>query len=198
MFYIYMHIRLDTNTPFYIGKGSGVRAYEKRSRNKYWNSIQKLHGYKVKILLHGLTEEFAFKKEKELIEFFRNFKMCEANLTNGGEGTSGYVYTEEQLKRKSERMKGKNNPMFGKPLSAEDRKKKGSPKELNPMYGKTHSKEARNKISLKKSIPVECVTLETCFRSSLEAANFCNIASRSVYYSIKFKKPVKGLLFIKC
>ena len=27
-YYIYRHIRLDTNTPFYVGKGKGYRAYK--------------------------------------------------------------------------------------------------------------------------------------------------------------------------
>lgn len=35
-FYVYFHRRLDNNQVFYIGKGSGVRAYRKQqSRNKY-------------------------------------------------------------------------------------------------------------------------------------------------------------------
>lgn len=30
IYYVYRHIRLDKKTPFYIGKGSGNRAFQKK------------------------------------------------------------------------------------------------------------------------------------------------------------------------
>lgn len=50
MYYVYRHIRLDTNEPFYIGIGTKStsfssikteykRAFSKRSRTKYWHNI---------------------------------------------------------------------------------------------------------------------------------------------------------------
>lgn len=39
MAYLYRHIRLDKNEPFYIGIGSNkARCYTKKTRNKHWNS----------------------------------------------------------------------------------------------------------------------------------------------------------------
>ena len=38
-FYIYRHIRLDSNTPFYVGKGSNNRAFVKSGRSDYWMKI---------------------------------------------------------------------------------------------------------------------------------------------------------------
>ena len=42
--YVYRHIRLDKNQPFYIGIGkedNGIftRAYSHKNRNTYWNNI---------------------------------------------------------------------------------------------------------------------------------------------------------------
>ena len=44
MAYLYRHIRLDKNEPFYIGIGSDEqygRANSKHNRNKLWNGVIK-------------------------------------------------------------------------------------------------------------------------------------------------------------
>lgn len=61
-FYIYAHRKLSDNTIFYIGKGSGYRAYSKKSRNKHWMNIVKKHGLNIEIVLINLTEDQAFLK----------------------------------------------------------------------------------------------------------------------------------------
>jgi hypothetical protein len=51
MAYLYRHIRLDKNVPFYIGIGKYddqfKRAYSVKNRNVYWNNIVNLTEYKV-------------------------------------------------------------------------------------------------------------------------------------------------------
>ena len=47
IFYTYVHVRLDTNKVFYVGKGKLRRAYSKQHRNKYWNNVVNKCGYKV-------------------------------------------------------------------------------------------------------------------------------------------------------
>ena len=84
MAYIYAHYTKDTNELFYIGKGTGNRAWNIWKRNPYWkNKVQK-HGLVVKILHDNLTEEEAFTKEKELIT-----EVGLENLTNIQEGGNG-------------------------------------------------------------------------------------------------------------
>jgi hypothetical protein len=39
MFYVYEHIRPDTNKVFYVGKGSGYRSGITQHRNNYWKNI---------------------------------------------------------------------------------------------------------------------------------------------------------------
>ena len=48
MAFVYRHIRLDKNEPFYIGIGKKIyRAYSMKGRNKYWlriiNKIGRAH-----------------------------------------------------------------------------------------------------------------------------------------------------------
>ena len=73
-YYIYQHIRLDTNEILYISKGTKNlkgniyhRAYTKSSRNEYWLNIVNKTSYKVEILEEFQTEEQCLLKETELI-----------------------------------------------------------------------------------------------------------------------------------
>ena len=68
MAYVYKHIRLDTNTIFYIGVGSDsgyYRANSKRSRNKHWLNIVNKADYRVEIIYDNLDFELALLIEIE-------------------------------------------------------------------------------------------------------------------------------------
>lgn len=97
-YYVYGHYIPESETPFYIGKGHSKRAWDVRNRNFWWNNIVNKYGLEVKVLYENLTEDEAFSIEKQLItEFGRRDKDsgCLVNLTDGGEGSSGLIYTEE-------------------------------------------------------------------------------------------------------
>lgn len=113
-YYLYAHIRLDTNQPFYIGIGGHesinrnyYRANQKTQRSKYWlNTINKT-SFKVKILLHSNSWEEICKKEKEFIKLYGRKNLNKGilvNLTDGGEGTSG------TNKNNNVGIREKNNP----------------------------------------------------------------------------------------
>lgn len=36
MFYVYVHIRADTGSPFYVGKGHGTRYKQLDRKNLHW------------------------------------------------------------------------------------------------------------------------------------------------------------------
>lgn len=93
MYYVYFHIRLDTNTVFYIGKGKGRRSTSKRNRNDYWHNIVNSKGYTVKKVSQGLDEESAYNLESKMIQMFKGFGQAEANiLLGGGKGLpNGYI-----------------------------------------------------------------------------------------------------------
>ena len=115
-FYVYAHYRLDTMEPFYIGKGKGNRK-DIISRNHMHDRISKKHGHAVVILYDNLTEEESFFYEREVIEdlvFNEGYEISCKNcgeftgkfsyLTNfsfGGEGVSGYNFSEETKKKMS-------------------------------------------------------------------------------------------------
>jgi hypothetical protein len=149
-FVTYAHTKPD-GTIFYIGKGVEKRAYDTKSRNRFWKHIVAKHGFKTVILANWDTEQEAFEHEKVLIACFNDMGYELANLTDGGEGSAGYKWAPEQLAKRSTeearaRRRGENNPMFGKRHSEELKEKislrhsgknnfnYGKVKELNKKY----------------------------------------------------------------
>lgn len=92
MAYVYGHYKADTDELFYIGKGSGQRAWDTRSRNKHWNAVVKKHGYVVKILADNLTDEEAYAREMQLVESAGLMNLT--NKTKGGVGLTSDVAKE--------------------------------------------------------------------------------------------------------
>jgi hypothetical protein len=107
-YYIYAHIRKDTNTIFYIGKGSKNRAYFKSNRSLFWKRIVEKCGYEVIFLLKDLSEEEAYKAEITFIMAEKLKGNCEANFTNGGDGVRvSHRWWNNKI---SESLKGKKTP----------------------------------------------------------------------------------------
>lgn len=106
MFYVYEHIRPDTDMVFYVGKGSGYRLNSKKNRNQYWhNIVNKVGSFKTKVIFEHEDENLVFLVEQERIDQLRrlNIKLC--NVTNGGEGISGFTHSEESKKKMSSSRK---------------------------------------------------------------------------------------------
>lgn len=147
-FYTYAHYRNDSNVIFYIGKGTGNRAWSKRARNIHWNNIVNKHGYRVEILAYFETELEAFENEIHLIKCQKELGAVLVNMTEGGEGSSGFKHTEEsknkvrisKLGKKRPEITGKNHYLWGKknPLISDRNKLKC--KENHPFYGKKREK----------------------------------------------------------
>jgi len=156
MYYIYAHLRNDTNEPFYVGKGKGKRCHSKRGRNEYWHRIANKHGYQIKIVADKLDEELAFLAEAECIDLYKRRGYNLANMTDGGEGASGYQHTEEHKSKmvgndywklvKTNGFKGKTHSEEQKAKWAESRK--GTP---SPRKGVVLTESTRLKISLART-----------------------------------------------
>ena len=114
IFYVYQHRKADSGEIFYIGKGMGRRAYDSFHRSKYWKSIVAKHGLIVEFIKENITEPESLELEISIIELFRQKGLKIINMTNGGDGTTGYTHTEEHKKRMSSILSGENNPRFGR------------------------------------------------------------------------------------
>jgi hypothetical protein len=164
MAYVYRHIRLDKNEPFYIGIGSDEnykRAFSKNSRNKYWKNIINNCDYEVEILLNNISLPEAKVKEIEFIKLYKRKidggSLC--NLSLGGEGTNGYIRTKENKDKIALFNIGKKRPKeVGDKISLRlkgiKRDDSFKDKLRNRMMGNTYtsgiplSQEHRNKIGM--------------------------------------------------
>jgi hypothetical protein len=104
-FYTYAYLRED-RTPYYIGKGQGRRISNRQKKDMKSPKDKS----RIILLKQNLTEEEAFRHEIYMIAVFGRKDLGTGilrNRTNGGEGISGFIPTEETRRKISEKNKGK-------------------------------------------------------------------------------------------
>ncbi len=137
-FYTYAFLRED-RTPYYIGKGIGGRIYSTNRRIKPPKDKSRTI-----YLKQNLTEEQAFKHEIYMIAVFGRKDLGTGiliNRTDGGEGSSGAIRSEETKKKMSEAHKD----------PSEETRRKLS----DAGKGKTASEETRKRMSEASKNPSE-------------------------------------------
>ncbi|XWN38042.1 MAG: hypothetical protein ROO71_03730 [Balneola sp.] len=74
-YYVYLHKARSTGEVFYVGKGSGKRAWDKNKRNPDWQDrVNKLNDeWEVEIYKDDLTEIEAYQLEEKLVQDFGFF-----------------------------------------------------------------------------------------------------------------------------
>jgi predicted GIY-YIG superfamily endonuclease len=110
MFYVYQHLRLDNNKPFYIGKGCKDRAWRKKRNNIGWNNIANKVGFKVEILKYFDDENQAIEYEHQLINIYREQKLELINQTKYSSGGTKWSYTDEIKYKQSKGQMGTKRP----------------------------------------------------------------------------------------
>lgn len=155
-YYVYGYIRLDNNTYFYIGKGTGRRVKELSiSRSDHFKNIVEKVNVCYEILYDNLTEEEAYELERDTIEdlvfnegysiSIKGFTRNENHLVNkswGGDGNQGFSQSEEAKEKLREYHTGKK-------LSESTKYKLSilNTGESHPNYGKHLSESTKEKIS---------------------------------------------------
>lgn len=146
-FYTYAYLRED-RTPFYIGKGTGNRAYK-----KYKGDIKPPKDKsRIIFLKKNLTEEDAFRHEKYMIAVFGRKDIGTGillNKTDGGEGGSGRIPWNKGKSLSDETKEKIKNSLIGFKHSEETKEKWRNARggEKHPLYKKGHSEETKKKIS---------------------------------------------------
>jgi hypothetical protein len=105
IFYTYAYLRED-GTPYYIGKGKGNRAWDKGSRK----TLPPTDSSRILILKKGLSEQDAFRHEIYMIFVFGRKDVGTGillNFTDGGEGLTGGVHSEETREKIGNAHRGK-------------------------------------------------------------------------------------------
>ena len=190
-YYVYIYWRLDTNEPFYVGKGKGYRITQMHNRNKHFKNILNNIPVAVEKFKDNLTNEEANGIECWLInelvfeygfsiDIKNNYSVdhyCHlVNMTWGGEGTSGHNYRDGMSKEALEDYDKKHSEYC---------KKKFSVKENNPMFGK-HGKDNKNSKS------VICLTTKKIFYSTKEAGEYYNCESSGISKCCRKDKNKQG------
>ena len=132
-YYTYAYLRED-RTPYYIGKGSGNRAY-RRSKKDIKPPKDRS---RIIFLKQNLTEEKAFQHEIYMISIFGRKDLGTGilhNKTDGGDGSSGLIHNEE--------TKGKISKANSGRIVSEKTKRKIGEK----SKGRIHSEKTRKKMS---------------------------------------------------
>ena len=116
MFYVYTYLRED-GTPYYVGKGSGKRAYKKWGKGIKPPSDQS----RIIIVEDNLDELTAFNLEIELIAQYGRKDLGTGilhNRTNGGDGSAGHKVKGWKWSQDSKAKRcGTGNPAYGKSSS---------------------------------------------------------------------------------
>lgn len=167
--YVYRHIRKDTNEVFYIGIGINSKSYKvpynransKRNRSEFWHYIVNKTDYNVEIVFDNLTRNEACEKEIELIAFYGRRDLNNGtlvNMTDGGDGLSGHVFSEDHKKKIGEKHKGrifsedtrrKMSVSAKSKILTEDHKQNISKALIGNKYslGFKHTEETKKKVS---------------------------------------------------
>lgn len=185
--YVYRHIRLDKNEPFYIGIGNKKnygRAYQNKPdrRNKIWKKIFDKTDIEVEIILEGLTKNQSSEKEQELIRLYGRKDLGTGtlcNMTDGGDGIWNCARSDETKEKLRQQKLGDKNPMFGKTQTEETRLKR-----RNSLLGQTRSESTKKKQSLS--------TINSGQAKSVDVYNFNNNEYVGRFHSISEACRVLG------
>lgn len=124
MAYLYRHIRLDTDVPFYIGVGKNDdynfhRANFFSNRSKEWKQVKNQTTIEVEIMMDGLDLNEAHKREVFFIDLYGRIDLGNGTLVNkskGGNNAPESSWTKECIERRASQLRGRALPSWQKKL----------------------------------------------------------------------------------
>jgi len=124
---VYAHKNNLTNKYFYIGMSiNQERPYSYHGRSDWWHRIVSKYGRTVHILYESSNLQDLYRVERQYIAEYGRMDeetgiLC--NMTDGGDGTHGYKFTQAQRETLSKAMMGKSTEWLkGRTLSEEHKK----------------------------------------------------------------------------
>ena len=147
-FYVYIHKKPD-GTPFYVGKGTGNRAYQFSRRTQWHKNIVEKYGRNNIIIeiVNCVNESQAFDLEKIYIKQLKHNGVCLVNLTDGGEGVAGLIRGTPTAQHKRRNADAKRGNTFR-------RGSKHTPESIEKMrnahLGKRMTDEQKKNYSIRK------------------------------------------------
>jgi hypothetical protein len=145
-FFVYVDFRGDDGKPFYVGKGTERRVQDLQ-RNELHSRIKNKHGIIREVVFETHSEQESFEKEIQLIGELQthvNHGRGGANFTFGGEGISGYKFTEEQYESLKKLWE---NPEHRASLSESKKKMWEDPEHREKIKKLWEDPERREKLS---------------------------------------------------
>ena len=133
IYYVYAYLRED-DSPYYIGKGKGKRVFAKHDSV----SVPKDRS-RILMLAENLSEESALELEKEKIAFYGRKDLGTGilrNMTDGGDGISGYSHKETTKEILREKRLQQPDPMLGRKHSEQTKEKMSLKKKGKPSWNK--------------------------------------------------------------
>ena len=139
---LYFHINKSNSIVFYVGIGNKKRPYSKRSRSQFLKNIVSKYDYLIEVIHSDLSLDEACELEKHYIKIFGRLDIGSGslvNLTDGGEGSTGYKHSDETKAKIKEQWSKRRG--FDLPENIE---------EYQREYNRNYTKEYRKSEDVKE------------------------------------------------